>query len=473
MLLFLLACGEDKQTETEEVYFNEGPVIEVTIADERHIEGTPLPMQVSISDEDGISRIVCYYREVGSVYWDQVVLWEGDASNTSEVLDLEVPFTWAPQTDIYIKAFDAASSPAYSIYPTMGAEEPLEILIYPQSLSLPFTEDFEGGDLLSLNWWTPSEGRDSFAFYRNMSNGNEGGASAYHPAGEQGIDEVRDWLISPPLDFSDQEGVMVGWWEEVNGGSEDSIHQLFVSTDKRLPSDGTYVEVATLEIADESGWKRYRYVDLSQWAGEPLVYLGWRWSGSFADEWYIDDVEVRSLGPDMLVSFETISDPILVEEPVSAEVMLQNLTNAAASNVAVTFDFPEGGASYVGDPILISEFSALGEETLSVSLELDPTLNPNRYLPVSVDVVADQGTWSIDTDLLIGQQSIASFMVNCDAPSFIEVYLGSGDPQAPLWSMTEYIIVEDGQEVEIDITDAYDYLPPSAGEERWQSDRCG
>ena len=54
---------------------------------------------------------------------------------------------------------------AYSFFPERGPDEPILLEVFPESLSLPYTQDFEGGDLLSLNWWSPCEGRDTFAFF--------------------------------------------------------------------------------------------------------------------------------------------------------------------------------------------------------------------------------------------------------------------------------------------------------------------
>ena len=170
------------------------------------------------------------------------------ASDTEQTIEAEIPVLWSPGTEIYVKATDAANPAAYSFFPERGPDEPILVEVFPESLSLPYTQDFEGGDLLSLNWWSPCEGRDTFTLFRNTSNGNGEGASAYHPAGSSGIDEVRDWLISPPLDFSGGrwcDGWLVG---RCALGSEDSSHSLWVSTDQRLPDAGTYVEVQTLDV---------------------------------------------------------------------------------------------------------------------------------------------------------------------------------------------------------------------------------
>jgi len=466
MIWLLLACTEKTNDSAVDI-FNDGPTLVLDVTTERPIEGNPLSIQVQASDDDGIAQIIGYYRELESGYWNQILLWEGSDSAVSQDLALEIPVTWEPGTEVYIKATDAASPSASSFYPERGPDEPLLVTVFPESLPLPFTEDFEGGELLSLNWWSPSEGRDSFAFFRNASNGHNEGASAYHPAGSAGIDEVRDWLISPPLDFSGQTGVMVGWWEDVRSATEESSHTLWISTDQRLPELGTYIEVESLDVPFESGWRRYRYIDLTPWAGEPLVYLGWKWVGTLADEWYIDDIEVRTLGPDLDISLEPQVDPIEVTVPFPAMLRLKNHTNAPASNVAVAISFPDGGASYNGDPIVISSIDALGEAELEVSIDLDADLAPNRYLSAVLEATSDTETWMEETTLTIGYPSFAKLSVSTDSASFLQVDVGVGDPENPDWSTAAYVVVEGTQDVEVDITDAYMYLPPAAGDRRW------
>ena len=53
------------------------------------------------------------------------------------------------------------------------------------------------------------------------------------------------------------------------------------------------------EDRTEGEWLQHSYIDLSQWAGEDVVYLAWRWQGVEADDWYLDDVEVVPLAPDL------------------------------------------------------------------------------------------------------------------------------------------------------------------------------
>ena len=132
---------------------------------------------------------------------------------------------------------------------------------------------------------TPSDARDTFAFALSQSQSQSGQLSVFHPRGSADVPEMSDWLISPPLDLSGLDGAMVGWWERVSA-SEVSAHSLWVSTGSRLPEDGDFQEVSTLEPI-ESGNGPAIVTLISQCCGTISIYIAWRWEGTL-DDWYID-----------------------------------------------------------------------------------------------------------------------------------------------------------------------------------------
>ena len=75
-----------------------------------------------------------------------------------------------------------------------------------------------------------------------------------------------------------------------------------------------------------SEWERHRYIDLSELAGEPLVYLAWRWEGTLADEWFIDDVSVRPLGPDFSSVVATAPETFAPGDAIQVTARFDNLT---------------------------------------------------------------------------------------------------------------------------------------------------
>ena len=75
---------------------------------------------------------------------------------------------------------------------------------------------------------------------------------------------------------------MVRWFEMGRGDFSLANHELYISTGARLPEDGDYQLVQILDVPEdrtEGEWLQHSYIDLSQWAGEDVVYLAWRWQG--------------------------------------------------------------------------------------------------------------------------------------------------------------------------------------------------
>ena len=465
ILLLALAC-ETKEEPVETI--NEPPVIEdVSVPTERLVTGDSVTLTAVISDSDGVSEVSLYYRTLESGYWDSVPMEE-----TGEQWLGQIESVLNPGTEFYIKAVDSLG--VYSLYPEEGSNGPLNFLVNAEARELPFLESFEleidQFYLRDLDWWTPSDGRTTFAFALNSSRANSGDNSVLHPRGAEGIEVIRDWLISPPLNFTVNSGIMVGWWEfGLNVDAMDS-HKLWVSTSLRLPDDGAYQEVESLESPFSGEWGRYRYLDLSEFQGEPLVYLAWSWEGSYADEWYIDDISVQSLAPDFAIVLNTTPNILVVDEAATFTVEISNVTAAEAENVSVELIFPEGGV--VEEELRQEGLSISGEGNLEADflLHFVEDLEPNRYLPVVVLITTDDDSWQLREDILIGYQSRAELEVEVfeDATTLIAT-IGVGDPDSPTWSesLTATTLDIGVYDFFKDITDQFEWLPAQAGDERW------
>ena len=200
MIYFWLfaACAEEKIEDTAPV-FNEGPTIGHESPDVRLVAGDSVELSLTVADQDGLADVTLYYRKAGDLYWESQVI--HDTGNdveldvTTSLTDLEVP-----GLDYYFKATDNGQPAAYRFFPERGPETPLNLMVSPQSLPLPFEADFEPSGsaltLLDMDWWTPSDSRDTFAFRMVNTTSNSGDHSVYHPSGSSSS-EISDWLISP------------------------------------------------------------------------------------------------------------------------------------------------------------------------------------------------------------------------------------------------------------------------------------
>jgi len=277
-------------------------------------------------------------------------------------------------------------------------------------------------------------------------------------------------LISPPLNLSTVDNAMVGWWERVSA-SEVSNHSLWISTGERLPEAGDYVQVSSLEPIGIGEWTRYRYIDLSEFSGEDLVYLAWRWEGTLADDWYIDDVEVRALGPDIITSLSAVAPepPLAPGDSVTIEVTIENLTAGSGDNLTMSLDLPEGGGQFDDATPTVPTVDPMGTVTVQATLNLDSDLAENRYLPITVAIADDTIQWESSHSILIGTVSLFEAELSLNEPGDVEVVLGVGDPENPTWSTEVWSDeLEPGpQSIQLDVTDQFDLLPPQPGSNRW------
>ena len=463
-ILFVLGCTPEITDTATPV--NLAPQIGWAAPTERLVEGQDVQLSVSISDEDGIQEAMVYHRAIGSSYWEQTALenTEGDTW-TASISSISLP-----GVEFYFKAEDKGSPIATSLYPSNGPSAPLSISVYPQSRPLPFDESFELTDgqitLLDIDWWTPSEGRDTFQWLLNESNAHTGQSSVYHLRGADGMPELRDWLISPPLDFSTESAIMVGWWESGLAVELIEEHSLWVSTGSRLPDDGDFQQVEILDAPVSGEWSRHRYIDLSEFAGEELVYIGWRWAGTNNDEWSIDDVEVRALAPDLDVELTTSSSA--PGDTVALSLIIDNTTEGAAEGCDTVLTFAEGV-----EPVNAFElgWDIAGASTVLQQFEVSilPDVNPHRRLPVDIVLSCGDDEWTFAESIQVGQPSMAQTTVELFERSQLSAVIGYGDPEFPIWEtlLVQEIMDAGTHTLSLDVTDQFAALPPSAGDERW------
>jgi len=174
-------------------------------------------------------------------------------------------------------------------------------------------------------------------------------------------------LVSPALDFSAAPSAQVTW-QEYGRQTATADHALFVSVGSRDPSDGEYVAVAeALPAPSEGAWGRSAVYDLSAYAGAPTVYLAWRFVGESADDWYIDDVRVEELQPDLVLDTAAAAAPLDPGASTTLTVSVANLGLVEATDLTVTVTFPEGGASVAEESVAIASVAAGGSGAAAVS----------------------------------------------------------------------------------------------------------
>lgn len=465
LLLALGACTGDKQdTGSGPTY--EGPTLEHTQPTDTLVDGDAVTLAVSASDPDGVSGVTLSYRRSGDrAYTDLTLDDQGDGTWTGTVQDAR-----EPGLEYYFTGTDAGDPPASAELPEDGQDDPFSLTILVDALDLPFYEDFEPDDdetsLYELGWWTPSQ---EFPGSPWALGDGETGYGAVHDRGVGADNEIHDWLISPPLDFTTLSTAMVVWREE-GANISAANHGLYISTTGRDPDAGDFLPVVEALPAPADGqWGAAAAVDLSDWVGEPVVFLAWSYEGAAADDWSIDDVEVRELAPDLTADLSWSPDPVHPGETATLDVTLTNLLDASASGLTATLSLPEGGGTLADDTADVGEIAAYGTAEAEFSLDLDPDVDDDQVLPLHLEVTDGQDTWSFDLDFTVGEPSTGSLTLSLDEPSSVIVTLGAGDPDDPLVETTVYSgsLGSGSHTIDADLTDWHDYLPPEPGDHRW------
>ena len=63
LLSFAISGCTGKEADTAEAPLNSAPVIDWTVPSDRLVAGDDLPLEVHVSDEDGVSVVALYHRQ--------------------------------------------------------------------------------------------------------------------------------------------------------------------------------------------------------------------------------------------------------------------------------------------------------------------------------------------------------------------------------------------------------------------------
>jgi hypothetical protein len=98
------------------------------------------------------------------------------------------------------------------------------------------------------------------------------------------------WLVSPVLGIP-AGGASLTFWEANYFNTWYELHELMISTGSCDPADGDFVQVG--EFAASTAVWTQRSVSLDSYAGSDICFA-FHYEGTFADEWYLDDVKVST-----------------------------------------------------------------------------------------------------------------------------------------------------------------------------------
>jgi hypothetical protein len=163
----------------------------------------------------------------------------------------------------------------------------------PIAVSLPFHEDFEGEDFPPMGWVNiNNDGGGNEWESSTLQNNTPGGTkSARHNYGP--FDYTEDgWLITPGINFPAGGNIQMNFWSYNAFPADYGKNSLLISTGSGDPVDGDFIEIWTTPSV-VSAWTE-TILDLSTYANN-VVYLAFRYEGTFAHAWYIDDIHIDAI----------------------------------------------------------------------------------------------------------------------------------------------------------------------------------
>lgn len=460
--LLLLACQKDEVTDSVPELL--GPELSHTPSAESVLVGQAIPVQVSANDADGVGELKLYYRTEGAGFWNSLEL-EATEGGAEWIGEIPGDAVQSPAMTYYIRAVDLGEVPATSFLPENPDPDAFSVTVQVIGEPLPYSEDFEVDDSVS-DLWGMGWAQDSVGFRGNpwaisSSRAAAGESSIAHLRNSDETQVIDDYLITPALDFGDADRTQVTW-QELGQLPTGADHSLWVSTGSRIPSEGDFTKLVDLAAPPDGVFGRSVVVDLTALAGERAVYLAWRYAGEASDDWYIDDVAVAPLTVDLSPSISWSPDPVHPGETTTLSLDLENLVDLAGGPLSVALSFPAGGASVTSSPVEIPSIAALGSASVDFELTVDGSWPDNSRLPLQFDITEGDTTWVFAQTFLVGVGSSGHLEVDLDESALIQVELGVGDPEAPLWSETVYSGQPDAGalSIDVDLTDRYDLLPP-------------
>ena len=257
---------------------------------------------------------------------------------------------------------------------------------------MPFLADFEGatnGLLREVGWTTIAQGFEGYEFSLTQSESYSPTTSIWQRRGP-GLAAFKDWLISPPISLETADQVQLTWWER-GRYTEEANHSLWISTTSPDPRDTDAFEKVMDLPAPSETWERSELIDLSAWSGIGLC-ISRGITRANADDWYIDDVDVRALQPDIELT-EVTWTPVAPGGASTVSITLSNASPLSAENLSVALDVaPEEGTSSAPQ---IRNTATDERATLTFSMDV-PRAPNNAYLPFVVDVSDANHSWQHD-----------------------------------------------------------------------------
>jgi len=282
---------------------------------------TPMAVTLVVSDESDVAATIDAVYNIGAgdvtitmtkntknnyTYTGSIPAQAAGVTGTVKfhVADLATPTANSAWTSTYNISW------ATALPPILGAGESFEGTAFPP----------EG--------WTVINADGAGKTWESFATAAHTGANvAKHGFGASGYDE-NGMLITPAITIAADAAPTLNFWEQDVWPSDYVYHGVWVSETDAQPA--SFVELAAVPVAPTAPEWGEKVIDLSAYKGK-TIYLGFKYTGIFADSWHIDDVKVVA-GPDIdfPVAAAPTGTPAYLNAPMNVSTVVTDATGIAS-----------------------------------------------------------------------------------------------------------------------------------------------
>ncbi|MGB4205581.1 MAG: choice-of-anchor J domain-containing protein [Bacteroidales bacterium] len=256
----------------------------------------PKPANLNVSDINATSAKIGWTSNGDENKWD--LEWgpkDFELGNGTQVTvgtntyKIEYLYPNNTEYDVYVRAVCDDDSKELSSW---AGPVTFKTLCIPMSV-FPWTEDFEG-DIFPPPCWSRydiDEWDPQWASSTSYNHTQDGSKSAFHADDRWGYQE--GWLVTPQIQLPQNSEITFSFWSYNMYPIAYGHNYVLISEGSGVPVDGNFIQIWSPNSVTES-WVKTE-LDLTSYAGK-LVYLAFRYKGTDAHIWYLDDVSITAEG---------------------------------------------------------------------------------------------------------------------------------------------------------------------------------
>lgn len=348
--------------------------------------GQPLNISVTMTDETGIASVIGHYQIAGQAGWTDFSMTASKNINgtyTGTIPDQANPITGKVKfttTDTVIPS-NTGTTPESNISWVMpgitGEGESFETVAFPP---LGWTaENIDGAG----KEWAKFTGTPTVPTH-------SGTKTAFHTFGSIGYAETG-LLITPALAINaSAPETSLKFWESDRWASEYQHHSIMVSTTNNQPS--SFVELAVIPAASEAPAWSEKNIDLSAYKGQ-TIYLAFKYSGTYADGWYIDDVQ--TIGATVVIPPDpnppTAATPTGTSAETGTNMTIKTTVSDATGIQSVVGHYKLAGQTTWTDVTMTADKTVTGTYTGTIPAQSTPVTGKIKFTTTDTTTPANTG----------------------------------------------------------------------------------